>query len=58
MNCATKIKLMEVDANRFDNLKNALEDLDVSPWDSDIYRKIWAVVSAAKSLMPNEVESQ
>lgn len=58
MSFATKTNTVEVDANRFDNLQNALTDLDVSQWDSGIYSKIWAVVSAAKHLIANEVESQ
>lgn len=42
--------MVEVDANKMDNLVNAIDTFDKGDWDHSVYQRIWAIVSAAREL--------
>lgn len=43
--------LVMVDLNKMDNLVNAIDVFDKGDWDSNVYQRIWAIVSAAREVV-------
>lgn len=37
--------------NKMDNLANAIDAFDKGDWDSTVYQRIWAIVSAAREVV-------